>query len=191
MKIKYIYQIPQLKIKGPLIVHCHDLLRNLIFDMSYVKDPPPNLKAFKDHRHVDGQAILTFTIKGEDVDYIYDKKHYGICECGHATVQFNYLSSNNSLNVYCDNCWSKYPKSLSKLKSPKRRNDKHQYFADHQRKANRHFCEVCLTTEYPLQIHHIIEVKDGGLDDVENLSLLCDPCHTIVHRLRNLTRRTR
>lgn len=28
-------------------------------------------------------------------------------------------------------------------------------------------------------------------NEPENLSLLCDPCHTIVHRLRNLTRRVR
>ena len=162
-----------------------------LFKMSYQKSQPDNLMSVKNHRHVDGQVILTFEVNNECVDYIYVPTLYGNCACGQSTVQFNYIPANNSLNVYCDHCWSKYPKSLSKLKSPKRRNDKHQYFADHQRKANRHFCEVCLTDKYPLQVHHIIEVKDGGSDKVENLSLLCDPCHTIVHRLRNLTRRTR
>ena len=152
---------------------------------------PDNIIEVANHEHIDGQVILTFAINGEAEKYIYDKKHYGSCECGHSTIQFAYMPSNNSLNVYCDHCWSKYPKSLSKLKSAKRRNDKHQYFADHQRKVNRHFCEVCLTDQYSLQVHHIIEVKDGGSDEPENLSLLCDPCHTIVHRLRNLTRRVR
>jgi len=165
----------------------------MFFNMSYVNSPPHNAKILEplDHGKHEGQTILIFEILSEQVTYVFDKEYYGDCTCGNSTIRFGYIAGNNSLNVYCDHCWGKYPKSLSKLKSSKRRNDKHQYFADHQREANRHFCEVCLANKYPLQVHHIIEVKDGGSDDVENLSLLCDPCHTIVHRLRNLTRRVR
>jgi 5-methylcytosine-specific restriction endonuclease McrA len=35
-----------------------------------------------------------------------------------------------------------------------------------------------------LQVHHIIEVEYGGLDDVENLVLLCNECHAECHRKR-------
>lgn len=35
-----------------------------------------------------------------------------------------------------------------------------------------------------LEIHHIIEVAEGGTDDPENLELLCAECHARVHRIR-------
>jgi 5-methylcytosine-specific restriction endonuclease McrA len=60
-------------------------------------------------------------------------------------------------------------------------------------KGRQHFCWACLR-ERPvlaalrpsigLEVHHIIEVADGGSDDLENLMLLCSECHAEVHRRR-------
>ena len=35
-----------------------------------------------------------------------------------------------------------------------------------------------------LQVHHVIEVAQGGTDDPANLQLLCAECHAEVHRRR-------
>jgi|DEB0MinimDraft_6_1074348.scaffolds.fasta_scaffold09199_3 5-methylcytosine-specific restriction endonuclease McrA len=159
---------------------------------TYTFKKPDNaiLMDVKDHKKVDGQTILTFEINGEDIEKIYVKENYGNCECGHSTVQFGYISANNSLNVYCDYCWKKYPKSLSGPKKSKRRNTSHQYFVDQQKEVGRYFCEMCFYDK-DLEVHHIVEVKDGGTDEPGNLQLLCNCCHTIVHRIRNMNARTK
>ena len=57
----------------------------------------------------------------------------------------------------------------------------------------RSWCWQCLRKEQHLkalrpslglQVHHIIEVEDGGLDDPFNLQLLCTECHSETHRRR-------
>jgi len=158
---------------------------------TYTPRPPDNceLKDIERHFKEDGQTILTFKINGEDVDYVYDKSYYGKCECGESTFQFGYISGNNSLNAYCDHCWKKYPKSLSKHRKAPRRNSKHLYFRQDQRDKDRHFCEICFHDK-DLEVHHIVEVKEGGDDEPDNLQLLCKSCHTIVHRIRDIIRRT-
>lgn len=54
-------------------------------------------------------------------------------------------------------------------------------------------CEICLRTRkelsglvYPLklEIHHVIEFKDGGDESSENLRVYCEECHATVHRIR-------
>ncbi|MGG6242896.1 HNH endonuclease signature motif containing protein [Nodosilinea sp. AN01ver1] len=40
-----------------------------------------------------------------------------------------------------------------------------------------------------LQVHHIVEKKDGGTDDKENLIAICVSCHSDVHSETKLTRR--
>lgn len=40
-----------------------------------------------------------------------------------------------------------------------------------------------------LQVHHVIEVEEGGTDDLANLQLLCAECHAEVHRRREAFRR--
>lgn len=45
-------------------------------------------------------------------------------------------------------------------------------------------CEVCGYDFKPtLQVHHIIPVSKGGSNDLENLSLLCPNCHSLIHSL--------
>lgn len=54
-------------------------------------------------------------------------------------------------------------------------------------------CEICLRTKkelsaliHPLglEIHHVIEFKDGGGESSENLRVYCEECHASVHRIR-------
>lgn len=55
------------------------------------------------------------------------------------------------------------------------------------------YCWFCLRSEahlnglrpsVVLQVHHIIEVQEGGTDELPNLQLLCAECHSEVHRRR-------
>lgn len=46
-------------------------------------------------------------------------------------------------------------------------------YADH--------CYFCDTME-DLQKHHIIRVKDGGLNTPENMVLICRKCHNKIHK---------
>jgi hypothetical protein len=52
------------------------------------------------------------------------------------------------------------------------------------------YCQLCmrarrsLPTGTVLDVHHIVEVQNGGTDDRANLLLLCNVCHRIVHLLR-------
>jgi 5-methylcytosine-specific restriction endonuclease McrA len=57
----------------------------------------------------------------------------------------------------------------------------------------RGFCWKCRRTEehlkalrpsVELQVHHIIEVNEGGTNDLINLQRLCRECHAEVHRKR-------
>lgn len=45
-------------------------------------------------------------------------------------------------------------------------------------------CHICnFSIQQILNMHHIIPVNLGGKDLIENLTLLCPNCHTLVHRL--------
>jgi 5-methylcytosine-specific restriction endonuclease McrA len=45
-------------------------------------------------------------------------------------------------------------------------------------------CKLCYSEikEKEKQVHHIIPVSENGLDTLENLILLCNQCHTEVHK---------
>ena len=57
----------------------------------------------------------------------------------------------------------------------------------------RDFCQLCTRTSaaldrlkpaLQLEVHHVIEVQDGGTDEALNLWVLCSECHELVHRQR-------
>ena len=57
----------------------------------------------------------------------------------------------------------------------------------------RDWCWRCLRTKeslgelqpsLELQVHHVIEVSDGGTDEPLNLEVLCEECHEETHRDR-------
>ena len=57
----------------------------------------------------------------------------------------------------------------------------------------RGFCHLCMRSSsvlgrlkpsLQLEVHHVVEVQDGGTDDKSNLWVLCSECHELVHRQR-------
>ena len=53
----------------------------------------------------------------------------------------------------------------------------------------RHCCVCRKFRPLHLQIHHLIERKDGGSDNKDNLIPVCTYCHSDVHTITKLTRR--
>lgn len=45
-------------------------------------------------------------------------------------------------------------------------------------------CAICLT-ETALEVHHIIEIQDGGDNAPDNRMTLCRGCHALVHWVRH------
>jgi 5-methylcytosine-specific restriction endonuclease McrA len=37
---------------------------------------------------------------------------------------------------------------------------------------------LCTGLDGKLEVHHVVEVEDGGTDDEDNLVAACKPCHT-------------
>lgn len=58
------------------------------------------------------------------------------------------------------------------------------------------YCEICLTKESDLPNkqffvgHHVIPYKDGGSSEVQNIQILCNSCHSLVHWVRNYKKHT-
>ena len=52
------------------------------------------------------------------------------------------------------------------------------------------YCELCIRPrEYlgkagQLEIHHAIEIHDGGKDEPDNIWVLCSHCHSLIHHIR-------
>jgi len=131
--------------------------------------------------------IINIKINDEDRQYYFKRQCYTPCSCEVFKVKFGYNPNNNGLSAYCIHCDYKHPKGLSQVKnSCKRDSDfEYSYFKDQQFEANRGFCEICLRSG-TLKIHHIIEVKDNGSHEANNLQLLCGDCHNLVHAIRNI-----
>ena len=49
-------------------------------------------------------------------------------------------------------------------------------------------CQMCGRNDVPLSVHHLQYGKDGSIFDISEYTLitLCDKCHEIIHRCRNL-----
>lgn len=95
-----------------------------------------------------------------------------------------------------NNACARYLKNAGWVSKPKD--------GDSGRKANRRllkkipdsrkaFCEFCMRSSevldglkpaLQLEVHHVIEVKDGGTDEPSNLRVYCAECHALSHRQR-------
>lgn len=53
------------------------------------------------------------------------------------------------------------------------------------------FCEICLQPKgvASLQVHHIMEVCDGGTNSLDNLQTVCHSCHELIHWRRRQVER--
>lgn len=40
------------------------------------------------------------------------------------------------------------------------------------------FPGICVGWSARIEVHHLVEVEDGGTDDDDNLVAVCKPCHT-------------
>lgn len=49
------------------------------------------------------------------------------------------------------------------------------------------YCVLCLATD-ALEVHHIIEIAEGGTNAQDNRMTLCQACHALVHWLRRYRR---
>lgn len=90
--------------------------------------------------------------------------------------------------IVCSNCdrfikWEPQPKPET---SGKKRKNQKELLAQH----SQGFCEICLrrSHEIPspqtLEVHHIVEVQNGGTDDSNNLQIVCTQCHKWIHHQR-------
>lgn len=54
--------------------------------------------------------------------------------------------------------------------------------------AFRTYGDVCFQCgNKATEIDHIVEVAEGGTDDIENLQPLCNPCHKVKTSVYNLS----
>ncbi len=134
---------------------------------------------------IDNQPIIIVKIKDEERSYITNVEDFKPCECGMSHVKFGYIESNNSMNIYCLHCNKKYPKGLKQYKNKNSRTNKHLYYSEQMKEQDKYFCEVCFANSY-LKVHHIKEVSKGGSDEADNLCLLCEHCHNIIHNIRRI-----
>lgn len=121
----------------------------------------------------------------------------GIPPCSHCkTTEFRYRDMSGQLLAYCRQC-GRHIKNVPKLKNTDKTRRKDQRHLKRQKAAEigGEFCQWCLydgkdkRTGTWLEVHHIVEVIRGGTDDMNNIMLLCNHCHTMVHSLRKIAKR--
>ena len=87
--------------------------------------------------------------------------------------------------AYCKHCNSTnwYPLER-KTESNKRDNTDKNLI----KKFGKDYCEICLVPKdvYPnhFEMHHIIEVQNGGESTADNLLCVCISCHKLIHHQR-------
>jgi len=112
--------------------------------------------------------------------------------CPHCACEFAWVrptSTGNYAEARCANAdcsrwlfWVPKPKNEN---STKRKDTKGLL-----EKFSRGFCEICLRKDYQLprseglEAHHIIEKKDGGNEEKDNIQIVCTKCHKWIHHER-------
>ena len=123
----------------------------------------------------------------------YKNKTYPCKRCGANTVAKpkpdDTISEIHGYKLYCMDCgcfvgWSGVKKEIVKNGE---RQFSSQWRPSH---VGVDYCQICLrnATELgqseKLEPHHIIEISNGGKDDLENIMWLCSCCHRLVHHQR-------
>jgi hypothetical protein len=108
--------------------------------------------------------ILDKTIT-EHYKYMTDKEIASILQTGHNQVKTHHISyRRKQLGLY-----KHYPKQG---KGYMKKQARLEYGDD---------CELC-GYNLTVDIHHILEVKNGGEDSLDNLCVICPCCHALIHR---------
>lgn len=101
------------------------------------------------------------------------------------------------LGAFCIHCTRKI-KHLKKLKNKNRRPAKdYKHLIKDKCSKGYAFCSICYRTRdfiiqktnVDLEVHHLLEVQHGGTEDPENLILVCQDCHNMIHSVRMITHR--
>ena len=128
----------------------------------------------------------------------YRKKTYPCPECKVNTVaapkKDEPLSPIHGYKLYCLDCgkfiaWSGYKKQIAQ-------NGERKFSSQWSAKrVGIDYCQICLRYKDDLgrsehiETHHIIQVCDGGEDELDNLMFLCTACHNLVHYQRTYLNR--
>ena len=94
--------------------------------------------------------------------------------CKHCGKEFNTASKNAK---YCsDSCKQKNYRAKQKTISLESFSIKHFY-----KIFEKIPCELCGWDKTSRDLHHIVEVSNGGLNILENLLCVCPNCHRMIH----------
>lgn len=107
-------------------------------------------------------------------------------KCGSSNVDPEWREDRQQYATRCGDCqaFTWQPKDPE---NKYRRESKH---LDLVKKKGLDYCEICLRKkdEIPppgtLEAHHIVEYKDGGSDNLENILIACTACHKLIHHQR-------
>lgn len=77
-----------------------------------------------------------------------------------------------------------YKKAMKKIEKGTFRHGVRPDLREYVRVRDNHVCRICFNKleEKNMQVHHIVPVANGGDDDYNNLVLLCNVCHTNLHK---------
>ena len=106
------------------------------------------------------------------------KIHAYKCEkCGET---FNRLTIHRDRKIHCEKCKRqvRYINDIEKVKSILELSSR--TVQKIIKRANRK-CEICGWNESTCDIHHVIEKKNKGTDDSNNLIIICPNCHRVIH----------
>jgi len=88
--------------------------------------------------------------------------------------------------LVCNHC-NRFIKWIPKPKEEKNGDPRAEVSKKLVSQYSKGFCEICLRKhdELPspqtLEGHHIVQVKDGGTDDRDNIQIVCTACHRWIH----------
>ena len=102
-----------------------------------------------------------------------------VCEkCGENFVTTHKIRKERK--IHCDNCKRKIQhfKNIDEIQSIKELSKR--TVTKILERANMG-CSICGWNESTCDIHHIIERKNNGSDNMDNLILVCPNCHRVIH----------
>lgn len=115
-------------------------------------------------------SLKKFYENKEEVLYEY------VCEkCG---KKFKHTRIRKERHKHCDDCRQNRPHTKDDTNSLL--NLSKRTVSKILKRANQK-CSICGWNESSCDIHHIVERKNGGTDDIDNLIIVCPNCHRVIH----------